>query len=579
MFRKIAVLIFFLSPFFLLAQKSKKLSPFFKAIELKSNDLTFEKGLEMARHFFLQKQWDSTLIYAAKYIDADNLNRRENDYSHFFKAYSLNRKKLFKQAEKEFNKVSKEFDFYKKIYIYKGGISLEQRRFENAIFNFKKALQNIEKSALIGVMISTVENNIGLCYLHLEEFDQADEYLSKSIKSVELTGDTIKLIGSYGNLATMYYDQEIDEKAIPYFKKAYQLAEKVQDYELKQNTALNMAIVEENRKNFAKALVYRKEYEKWQKLLNDQDRIYETAQLEKKIAVDEKQKQVRVLQAENKVKEAQNKVFLYSGIFLLFLLGILFSSFKGKVKRNKIITEQKEDLDVLNATKDKLFSIVSHDLRSSVNAIKTSNKKLLNKLEKGSPEGLKETVQQNGAIVNGAYGLLDNLLHWALLQTKQSYFEVTQQRLFVIVEHVVYNYKPLMEEKNISFENQVLKTDIVYVDQESLKIILRNLVDNAIKFSNAEGTIKIYTRNEGEQSCDLIVEDNGLGIDQETQKELLRNTNLLSKKKNEDILGTGLGLHLVKSMIQKNDGKFSIESELGKGTKMIISLPKNNSNG
>ena len=75
-------------------------------------------------------------------------------------------------------------------------------------------------------------------------------------------------------------------------------------------------------------------------------------------------------------------------------------------------------MDELNATKDKLFSIVSHDLRSSVNAIKTSNKKLLGNLETQDKKELTQTLQQNSAIVNGAYGLLDNLLNWALLQTQ-----------------------------------------------------------------------------------------------------------------------------------------------------------------
>lgn len=78
--------------------------------------------------------------------------------------------------------------------------------------------------------------------------------------------------------------------------------------------------------------------------------------------------------------------------------------------------------------------------------------------------------------------MLDNLLHWALLQTKQSYFHIEPLRLFFIVEQVAYNYKPLMHDKSISFQNLVLQTDKVLADQESLKIILRNLLDNAIKF-------------------------------------------------------------------------------------------------
>jgi K+-sensing histidine kinase KdpD len=165
------------------------------------------------------------------------------------------------------------------------------------------------------------------------------------------------------------------------------------------------------------------------------------------------------------------------------------------------------------------------------------------------------------------------------LQTKQSYFNKESLRLFFIVEQMVYNYKPLMLDKNIHCENKVFKSDMVDVDQESLKIILRNLLDNAIKFSNQDGSIKIYSKNVNSDFCDLVIEDNGLGMDECTRQELLKETVLLLKKKNEDIVGTGLGLQLCKSMIKKNGGKFRIESESEKGTKMIVSLPKSQKDG
>jgi signal transduction histidine kinase len=165
-------------------------------------------------------------------------------------------------------------------------------------------------------------------------------------------------------------------------------------------------------------------------------------------------------------------------------------------------------------------------------------------------------------------------LHWALLQTKQAYFEVTSLRLFFIVEQVAYNYQPLMVEKNIFFENTISKKDFVLADQESLKLLLRNFFDNAIKFSNENGIIKMYTQNNNETYCDLIIEDNGIGMSDETIASILKDTTVLSKKENEKIIGTGLGLQLCKSMIKKNKGKLDIKSELGKGTKFIVSLLK-----
>jgi signal transduction histidine kinase len=127
-----------------------------------------------------------------------------------------------------------------------------------------------------------------------------------------------------------------------------------------------------------------------------------------------------VLEAENKVKIAErNGLFFLRFFFNVVWHGDLF--LQTKVRNNKIILAQKR-LDELNATKDKLFSIVSHDLRSSVNALKVSNGKLQESLEQKNFAELDTQLHNNSAIANGAYNLLDNLLHWALLQTKQSYF-------------------------------------------------------------------------------------------------------------------------------------------------------------
>lgn len=574
MLRKIIILCFFLSPYFSIAQETQKLNDFFRAVQSKSSSLESDKLLGKARSFFLQKQRDSTILYAARYIDAGYTNQFGNDYAHFFKGYSLRRKKLFRQARKEFDQISETFDFYERTFFYKGAIDLELRRFESAITNFQKALNNIDKESMIRIKPTTLYNNIGIAYLHLKKYGKADEYLLKSVKKVEELKDTVKMIGTYGDIANLYYEQYLDDQAIPYFIKAYKLSKSISDFDLKRKTAKNMAVVEENRKDYVKALKYRKEYEQWKDSLDDQNDIYETAQLEKKIAVEKKEQEVQLLEAENRAKEAENRVYLFSGILVFVLLIIVFMSYKGTAKRNKIITAQKEDLDQLNATKDKLFSIVSHDLRSSVNAIKTSNKKLLGNLDTQNKEEISQNLQQNSSIVNGAYQLLDNLLNWALLQTQQSYFEMTQLSLPRIVDHVAYNYQPILEEKEIAYISSIPKKEKVFADQESLKIILRNLLDNAIKFTKENGNIHIYTEQKNDAYVDLVVEDSGLGMDEETRKELLKDTQLLSKKQHEDIIGTGLGLHLVKSMVTKNQGKFNIESEKGKGTKIIISLLK-----
>ncbi|WP_245896723.1 ATP-binding protein [Kordia periserrulae] len=543
------------------------------SIEEKTATLKKDADFQKVVTFLAASEWDSTLVYSSKILNTDTNNQKLNDYIFFFRGFSFFNKKLYNDAENALLKISNTFDFLPNTLSKLGSIALEKSDFKKALSYYLK-VEELAKTQNVLVRMDRVKHNIGLCYLHLQKFPNAEKYLKESRTLHEKGKDTIQLIGCYGDLATLYYDQYKDDQAIPLFQKAYDLAKTTNDFDAKAKTTKNMAVVEENRKDYLKALQYRKEYEQWKDSVNDQNKIYAVAQEEKKTAVEKKEKEVAILKADNKVKDAQGKMYLYSAIILFVMFGVSFYFYREKVKRNKIIHQQKEDLDELNATKDKLFSIVSHDLRSSVHAIKTSNKKLISKLETEKSTEVNSLLQNNSSIVNSAYTLLDNLLNWALLQTKQTHFEITTLRLHTIVEHVAYNYKAILADKEISFKNTVAKSEFVLADSESLKIVLRNLLDNAIKFSNEGDAITIYTKNNDTEFCQLIVEDTGIGMSETTRLALLEDTSLLAKKQHENSIGTGLGMQLCKSMIKKNNGTFTIESELGKGTKIILSLPK-----
>lgn len=566
-----------LIPFFVFSQTRPAIENYFdNEVKQKAREFKEQSNFNKAQTFFLEKNYDSTLVYAMKQLSITK-NQELRDYCHYFRAISFKEKKLFEEAKKEFAKVSPNFKFYYNLKIGLGEIALEQGDFKHALSNFLEVEK--QHSPKHYYRKSVLNHNIGVCYLHLQDFGKSEKYLFEGVKLLELEKDSKMLVASYMDIATLYYEQYKDAQAIPYFVKAYNLSKETKSFQLKQNATLNMAVVEENRKNFPLALTYRKEYETWKDSLNDQNKVWALADLEKKFAVKQKQKEVNVLAAENRTKVAERNGFIASSALLLILFGTGVYFYRQKIKNNKIILAQKNELDELNATKDKLFSIVSHDLRSSVNALKTSNSKLIENLENKNFTELDVLLHNNSNIANGAYNLLDNLLNWALLQTQQAYFYQEQLHLASIVQHVEYNYKPLMLNKNITFSAAVDKTDYVFADMDSLKIIIRNLLDNAIKFSKENGTISIYTRPSSDDFCYLVVKDTGSGMNAATREQLLKNTVLLSKKKDDDAIGTGLGMQLCKSMILKNGGLLDIESEENVGTEIIITLQKFKNNG
>lgn len=527
--------------------------------------------------FVKQENWDSVLVYSNKAL-AHRLNKATLDFCHYYRGEAFLKKRLFNQSKQEFKKVSFEFPYYFKVQLYKGEMYLEQGKYKLALDCFN-AVDTADPRLAGNYKTEAVQHNIGLCYFHLGDFSKAEESFLKAIKELEARKDYSELIAPYSDLANVYYEQFKDEEAIGYFLKAYRLSKHYGSLDLKQNTAMNMAVVEENRGNFKKALEYRYEYEAWRDSLNDQGKIYEVAQLEKKHAVDQKQKKVKLLETENKLKQAELNSYLFASVLLAVIIVCVIYFYRLNVKRSRIILKQKQELDVLNATKDQLFSIVSHDLRSSVHALRMSNGELKENLKAKSYEKLDDQLEENSAIATNTYNMLDNLLHWALLQTKGGYFHQEEQRLFMLVEQTAYNFRALLNQKEMVFENNLPKSVKAYVDAESLKIVFRNFMDNSIKFSEKGRKIQVALLAETEGTVTIEWRDEGKGMSNETRLKLLSDSPHLAKKDHEKELGSGLGMRLCFSMLQKNGGNLDIWSEKGEGTKMIVTLQKMKSNG
>jgi signal transduction histidine kinase len=567
----VVLLLFFIS----LGLLSKEKGPDAFKLELKLTKQRYNKeyNYKKAVVFFEQKQWDSTLIYSMKQLTQKNCPVELQNYCHYFRGSAFNRKKLFKQAKKELNSISKGFKFDYKVKINLAGINLELGNTNEAL-QYYREVEKKYVSKLNYLLSVTLYNNMGLCYINLRDYDNAEKYLFKNQQLVQTNNDTFALLYSYESLANLYYEQNKMNQAVSYFQKAYSLSDKVSDFNFKKTASGNMAVIEEDRNNFEQALKYRKEYEKWNDSIADQNAIWATADFEKKYEIGIHKKNIKLLKTENIVKVAQRNTYI--AVSILFLLILLFGIFYliQKIKSNKKTLQQKEELAELNATKDKLFSIVSHDLRSSINGVKRSNSKLIASLESKNYQELDQLLNNNVSIANSTYNLLDNLLNWSLLQIKQLYFHQEVLDLNTIINHVIYNFKPLLFDKKLQLHIEIPSESYVFSDLDSLKICLRNLLDNAIKFSNEKGQIHIYLVQSNDSYQHLVIEDNGIGIEESLRKELVQESFLLSKKANKESIGTGLGMQLTKSMIAKNGGKLEIESIMGNGTKMILLIPK-----
>ncbi len=243
-------------------------------------------------------------------------------------------------------------------------------------------------------------------------------------------------------------------------------------------------------------------------------------------------------------------------------------------KTELALFESERNLKELNATKDKLFSIIAHDLRSPFNTILGFSDLLSNNAKTYDTERIvKFSAVINSAAVN-TLALLDNLLNWAKSQTGQITFKPVKLNLQPIIVQTIEVLNPMAKFKNISL-NYIQSEDIeVYADLNMFKTILRNLISNAIKFTNSRGTIEVNAMRK-DNFIEIAVSDNGVGMSEETLNKLF------TIQANEKTLGTankkgsGLGLILCKEFVEKHDGKIWAESEIGKGSYFKFTLPLN----
>jgi signal transduction histidine kinase len=258
---------------------------------------------------------------------------------------------------------------------------------------------------------------------------------------------------------------------------------------------------------------------------------------------------------------------------------VIGASFFGKditrrIKSEEALKESETQLRELNVTKDKLFSIIAHDLRSPFNSILGFSELLI---ENAKNSDIVESEMHSRIINSSAKNtliLLDNLLDWAKSQTGQISFKPEKINLLSIIQEIIESSNLMAKIKNISL-NLIQSEEIeAYADANMVKTVLRNLISNAIKFTNPGGNINVNGISEQNQ-VEISISDNGIGMNDETRKKLFdisSNITFLGTTKEK---GSGLGLVLCKEFVERLGGHIWVESEEGKGSDFRFSLPLN----
>ena len=246
--------------------------------------------------------------------------------------------------------------------------------------------------------------------------------------------------------------------------------------------------------------------------------------------------------------------------------------FRTEINQKEKIEEYAKDLKEINLTKDKFFSIVAHDLKGPFNAIIGLSDFILDDLDSNDYDHFKKLSEIINRTSKQTFALLSNLLEWSRSQTGKIQFEREELNLFDLSNEVIEVLKIQADEKDLSIKINIASDVKVNGDKNMLKVILRNLITNAIKYSYDEGKILISHFYE-EGMSEISISDSGVGIKPDKINELFKLKHNTSTIGTHEEKGTGLGLILCKEFVEMHQGKIWVESEFGNGSSFHFTLP------
>ncbi len=425
---------------------------------------------------------------------------------------------------------------------------------------------------------ATTLGNIGSIYNYMGHEDSALFYTQKSLKLSRSSSNEQQEIIALEFLGDIYLNQKKWTKAYTHLKSAYDLSVKL-GIKIRESSLTNsLAWYHYHTGSYKEAFDYLLNYQNLNDSIMSEAQQEHIAKLQTQYETEKKDKENELLRIKNNLaeiqieKQKQIQYLLISSIVILFVLGTyIIYLLQRRSRANKELNALNNKLKSTNATLNKFFSIVSHDLRSPFSSI-IGFSDLLN--EELDNDKYPENVKRFSGIIHKTsekiLNLLNNLLEWANAQQGRIKFN---PKPFSLNEVVIDNFELFhqrADEKGIKLECELDIPEKVFADRDLVNIILRNLISNAIKFTD-EGTVKVIAKK-GDHEIVISVEDNGIGISEADQLKLFRLDSDLSRQGTQKEEGSGLGLVLCREFVEKHGGEIWVQSKIDKGSAFVFTI-------
>lgn len=464
-----------------------------------------------------------------------------------------------------------------------GDVLIRKGEYDSALEVLHRSLEKT-RAHKVHVLEPKTLSKLATVHLHAGDYQNALAYYDTTYSLHERTGNEFGIAEVELGRSLVYIEQgkyDLTEQSV---NKSLALAKQSNARILEIRGYHTLSSLYELKKDYKNALAYFKQFKELEDSLFSQDMQEKLLRDQIRFETEEKDTEIAALNQERSRKDdtIKKQEFVRNILVVVMALSVILLAtvYRSGQRRRQINTlllrhqqemeTRSEELERLNEVKDKFFSIISHDLRSPINALAG----LLDLLDKGAvkPQELSRHIHELKSRFSHTRTLLNNLLDWTLLQMDKLNLQATRIDLHKLVDENI-QLLGSVPNKQIKLVNQVPSNTIGYADSNTVNLVLRNLITNAIKFTNDGGEVVIEAQ-EQEKEWMISVQDNGVGMTDEVLKILFDKTAPYTTRGTANEKGTGLGLILCKEFVEKNGGRIFVESAEGKGSRFSFTIPK-----
>jgi signal transduction histidine kinase len=468
----------------------------------------------------------------------------------------------------------------------------ELKKTDTAMIYFKRSLVLCEmvdyKKGLI-----KAEINIGHVYILQHKTELAKEFLLPAFNLSDKIGYDAGIAEASLALGDLYKNKQQNDTAIYYYVLCLNKLSKTNYDELLRNTYQGLFACYNRKNDYKNALYYHMALLETEKKLLNLENNRQLAMLNISFDTERKEKDYRGLLKDNELKasllKSKNTVIWLTIVvlgFTILLCLYMYNRFYIKKKANKLleelnytITKQNiefeklnKELDLVNKEKDKLFSIISHELRNPLYWLQNLAEVLSRKYHSMSPDKIRKTLSSLDESAKNVYHLMDNLLYWSRSKLNRIHPRKSNHNLYDLIHETTQMYSTFLQQKEILLENNIPKNIEIYADADLFNCVIRNLISNAIKYTPNEGFIRFdYNLADGFATVTII--DSGKGISTDDLQHIFSFDNSLSMPGLMQEKGSGLGLKLCKDFVEINDGTIWADCNLTEGTRFFFTVP------